>query len=80
MDDFQHDHNSQSQKFNGTHQFNPTYTSNSQTEIILCSRVLLEKLTVTQLIKQLPATEGTLKLITLFKQTLEWDTSISGLC
>jgi len=65
---------------NGTHQFNPTYTSNLQTELILCSRILFEKLTITHLIKQLPAIEGTLKLITLFKQTLEWDTSVSGLC
>ena len=63
---------------NDTHPFNPTYTSNLQTELILCSRVLFEKLTVTQLIKHLPALEGTLKLLTLFKQTLEWDTSVSG--
>ena len=63
---------------NGTHPFNPTYKSNLQTELILCSKVLFEKQTVTQPIKQLPAIEGTLKLLTLFKQTLEWDTSVSG--
>jgi len=63
---------------NGTHPFNPTYTSNLQTELILCSRVLFEKLTVTRPIKQLPVIEGTLKSLTLFKQTLEWDTSVSG--
>jgi hypothetical protein len=67
MNDFQQDHVSQSQKFNGTHPFNPTYTSNSQLKLILYNRVLFEKLTVTQLIKQLPAVEGTLKLMTLFK-------------
>ena len=61
----------EAKNLNGTHPFNPTYTSNSQTELILCSRVLFEKLTVTQLIKQLPAFEGTLKLITLFKQILQ---------
>ena len=70
----------EAKNLNGTHPLNPTHTSNSQTELILCSRVLFEKLTATQLIKQLPAIEGTLKLITLFKQTLQWDTSASGLC
>jgi len=46
MNDFQQYHVSRSQKFNGTHPFNPTYTSNSQMKLILCSRVLFEKLTV----------------------------------
>jgi hypothetical protein len=65
---------------NGAHPFNPTYTSNLQTELIPCSTVLFVKLTVAQLIKELPTIAGTLKLITLFKQTLEWDTSVSGMC
>ena len=60
----------EAKNLDGTHSFNPAYTSNSHTELILCSRVLFEKLTVTQLIKQLPAIQGTIKLITLFKKPL----------
>jgi hypothetical protein len=44
----------------------------TQTELNACSRVLLDKLTVTQLVKKLPAFYGNRRFITVFTTARHW--------